>query len=57
MCRQKHLTKEERLVIQIGLESKRKINAIAKELKRSKSCISKEINKISCIWSLQLPQS
>lgn len=45
MGRQKHLTKEERLVIQVGLESKRKISAIAKELKRSKSCISKEINK------------
>lgn len=41
---QKHIIKEELLVIQVGLESKRKISAIAKELKRSKSCISKEIH-------------
>jgi len=44
MGRRKHLTKEERLVIQVGLESKRNISAIAKELSRSKSCISKEIH-------------
>lgn len=44
MGRIRHLTKEERFAIQIGLESGRKISAIAKELNRSKSCISKEIH-------------
>jgi len=44
MGRAKHITKEERLVIQVGLESGRKISAIAKELNHSKSSISKEIH-------------
>jgi len=44
MGRAKHITKEERFAIQVGLESGRKISAIAKELNRSKSSISKEIH-------------
>ena len=44
MGRSKHITKEERFVIQVGLESGRKISAIAQELNRSKSSISKEIH-------------
>ncbi len=44
MGRAKHITKEERFAIQVGLESGRKLSAIAKELKRSKGCISKEIH-------------
>ena len=44
MGRRSHLSKEERLVVQVGLESRRKISEIAKELNRSKSCISKEIH-------------
>ncbi|MBX9597759.1 MAG: helix-turn-helix domain-containing protein [Burkholderiales bacterium] len=47
MGRTKHITKEERFTIQVGLESGRKISAIAKELNRSKSCIFKEIFIIS----------
>lgn len=42
MGRKSHLSKEEGLVIQLGIESSRKISEIAKELNRSKSCISKE---------------
>ena len=44
MGRAKHITKEERFAIQVGLESGRRISAIAKELNRSKSSISKEIH-------------
>ncbi len=44
MGRRSHLSKEERLVIQVGIESSRKISEIAKELNRSRSCISKEIH-------------
>ncbi len=44
MGRSKHITKEERFAIQLGLESGRKISSIAKELNRSKSSISKEIH-------------
>ena len=44
MGRRSHLTKEERFAIQVGLENKRKISFIAKELNRSVSCISREVN-------------
>ena len=44
MGRKSHLCKEERLVIQVVIESGCSLSAITKELNRSKSCISKEIH-------------